>query len=374
MSRPIQKAIRAQSPGRINIIGEHTDYNEGYVLPAAIDRYTIFNLSLSGSEETCTVKALNPDEEYSFKLSALQPLPGGWQNYVMGVVSELIQAGCRLSGFKASFCGDVPIGAGLSSSAALECALVKGLNELFDLGLTDWQMIRIAQRAEHHFVGMKCGIMDQFASIMGKENQAMLLDCRSLEFRYFPLDTEPYRFLLLDSHVEHELANSEYNVRRSECHQGLHIIKESFEQVESLRNVTPIMLQSCKPRMDKKVFGRCKHVITENERVLQATRAMESGDFKTLGQLIYDSHSSLQYDYEVSCPEIDFLVDFTREKTYITGSRIMGGGFGGCTINLIHQEYVDRFVEEVSTDYEDKFGMTPTAYQVSAADGANIIS
>lgn len=365
--------IIAQSPGRINIIGEHTDYNNGFVLPAAIDKVTQVELEKNGTPSTCNFEAKNVRERFQFDLANFQPIASGWQNYIMGVVAELQKLGAVFTGFNCSFEGNVPIGSGMSSSAALECSLAYGLNELFDLGLDKWQLIKAAQMAEHNFVGIKCGIMDQFASVMGKKHQVMRLDCQSLEFEYFPFDLGDYQLLLLNSNVSHQLADSEYNKRRAECEEGVNVLQKQFPIVQSLRDVTFDMLNTVQSEMTDKVFRRCKHVISENQRVLKATQAMLDKDFKQLGQLIYQSHCSLQYDYEVSCPELDYLSTWTKDKTYILGSRMMGGGFGGCTINIVEKGRVNQFIEAISKDYNNQFAIDLTPYEVSIEDGSKVI-
>jgi len=367
-------SITVQSPGRINIIGEHIDYNDGFVLPAAINMVATFQLSKNGTSSTAKIHATNVKESVTFNLDDFKPMPGGWQNYVMGVVHELQQLGANIGGFEGDFDGNVPIGGGMSSSAALECSLAFGLNELFDLGLDKWQLIKASQMAEHNFVGIKCGIMDQFASMMGKANQAMLLDCRSLDFDYFPLELGDYQLLLLNTNVSHNLATSEYNARRSECEQGLSILKKQYENVHSFRDVDLAMLKALEQSMPEKVYRRCKHVLTETQRVLDATKAMQAQDFVELGQLIYASHDSLSNDFEVSCVELDFLVQQTFNKDYILGSRMMGGGFGGCTLNLIEKSQVAKFTEEIAAAYEAKFGVALSIYEVSIGDGAKIVA
>lgn len=365
--------IIAQSPGRINIIGEHTDYNNGFVLPAAIDKVTIVELEKNGTPSTCNFTAKNVDETFQFDLTDFQPLESGWQNYIMGVIAELQKLGAVFTGFNCSFEGNVPIGSGMSSSAALECSLAYGLNELFDLGFDKWQLIEASQMAEHNFVGIKCGIMDQFASVMGKKNHVMRLDCQSLEFEYFPFDLGDYQLLLLNSNVSHQLADSEYNKRREESGIGISILQRQFPTVQSLRDVTFDMLVTVKSEMTDIVYRRCKHVISESERVLQATQALLDRDFQQLGNLIYQSHHSLQYDYEVSCPELDYLSDWTRDKSYVLGSRMMGGGFGGCTINIVEKNKVNQLIEAISKDYKKQFGIDVTPYEVSIEDGAKVI-
>lgn len=369
----MEKVI-VQSSGRINIIGEHTDYNNGFVLPAAIDKKTIFEISKNSSASNCSVFAKNVSEHLKFDLTDFRPLANGWQNYVLGVVAELQKTGAKLSGFDCEFGGDVPIGSGMSSSASLECSLAYGLNELFDLGLSKWELIKVAQNAEHNFVGIKCGIMDQFASVMGKKNQVMLLDCQSLEFEYYPLDLGDYQLLLLNTNVSHTLASSEYNTRRAECEEGVSILQKHFPKVKSLRDATMEMLTKVEKEMREVVFRRCRHIILENQRVLDATKALLNKDFKKLGELMYQSHNSLQYDYEVSCNELDFLAGFTENLPYVLGSRMMGGGFGGCTINIIKKNKVQSFIDMVSGIYFNRFRTYLTPYEVAIEDGAKVVN
>jgi len=367
--------ITTQSPGRINIIGEHTDYNEGFVLPAAIDKKATFQLKKNGTTNTVNITATNLEEHYSFELANFKPLKEGWQNYVMGVVKELQNIGANFSGFDAEFSGDVPIGSGMSSSAALECSMAYGLNKLFDLGFDKWQLIKAAQMAEHNFVGTKCGIMDQFASMMGQKNQVMLLDCRSLDFKYFPFDLGNYQLLLLNTNVSHSLSSTEYNTRRAECLEGVATIKKRYpeKEINSLRDISFDMLIQATKELSPTIFNRCKHIILENNRVLQATEALVSKDFNQLGKLVYKSHFSLQNDYEVSCKELDFLVQQTLDKDYILGSRMMGGGFGGCTITIIEKKWVDAFTELVTKNYKTHTGIDLTPYTVSIENGTELI-
>jgi galactokinase len=366
-------AITVQSPGRINIIGEHTDYNNGFVLPAAIDKNITFHLQKNQTKYTAHFYAKNVNQNYSFQLNDFRPIESGWENYVMGVVSELQKLGAIITGFDAEFGGNVPLGSGMSSSAALECSLAFGLNELFDLGFDKWQLVKASQMAEHHFVGTKCGIMDQFASVMGKKNQVMLLDCRSLEFEYFPLELGDYDLVLLNSNVSHSLADSEYNTRREECEIGIAIIQKVQPKVQSLRDVTLEMLEPLSLQMPLNVYKRCHHIVTENARVLAAAQAMKEGDINQLGRLMYQSHFSLQHDYKVSCKELDYLVQQTLDKDYVLGSRMMGGGFGGCTINIVRKDKKESLIQELTNNYKTAFDIDLTPYFVSVEDGAKVI-
>ena len=366
----MKQHLTAQSPGRINIIGEHTDYNDGFVLPAAIDKKTITKITLNGSENKIRVKALNVGEEYSFNLGNFSPIKGGWENYIMGVVSELQKIGASFIGMDIEFEGDVPIGSGMSSSAALECSLAFGLNELFQLGFDKWQLIKASQMAEHNFVGIKCGIMDQFASVMGKKGHVMLLDCRSLEFNYFPFDLGDYQLVLLNTKVSHSLASSEYNTRRSECEEGVAIIKHSLPDIKNLRDVKLHWLEENQDLFAPKIFDRCHHVVAENDRVLKTTEALNKKDFKRVGSLVYASHDSLQNKYEVSCPELDFLVEYHKENDKVLGSRMMGGGFGGCTINIVKKNHINQFIDSSTSAYKNEFKIDLEPYLISIEDGA----
>ena len=285
----------------------------------------------------------------------------------------MIKLGAAIRGFDASFESNVPIGGGVSSSAALECSFAVGLNELFSLEFDHWQLIWASQMAEHNFVGIKCGIMDQFASMMGKKEQVMLLDCRSLEFQYFPLDLGSYDLLLLNTNVSPSLASSEYNLRRAECEEGVAILKKGHPGIRNLRDVTPEQIAEARSDMPGHIFRRCHHVVSENQRVLDASKALLKGDRHTLGQLMYQSHFSLQNDYEVSCPELDFLVNMTLDKDYILGSRMMGGGFGGCTINIIEKSRTHAFIDQASRAYRNHFGLDLTPIEVAVGNGATVI-
>ena len=342
-------------------------------LPAAIDKTITVTIKRNGSADRCEATASNLGEYFSFDLNNYAPLPSGWQNYIMGVVSELQKLGGHIEGFECKFEGDVPIGSGMSSSAALECSLAFALNDLFNLGFSRSQLIHASQMAEHNFVGMKCGIMDQFASMMGKKGHTILLDCRTLEHQYFPMKLGDYQLLLLNTNVSHNLVSSEYNTRRSECEEGVAIMKKAIKDITHLRDVSIEQLKSFKNKMPELVFRRCQHIVSENQRVLDATNALTSGNYHQLGQLIYQSHFSLQNDFEVSCPELDFLVKQTMDKDYILGARMMGGGFGGCTLNIIEKSRRDEFINLVSKAYKKQFDISLTPYSVSIEDGTKLV-
>jgi len=349
--------ITVAAPGRINLIGEHTDYNMGFVFPAAIDKRIEFKICRNGYDKQCNVYSVDFKKLLSFDLSEVKPSREEWENYVLGVVFEIQELGHQLSGFDCQLESNLPIGAGISSSAAMECGLTFALNSLFDLGMSDMDIILLSQRAEHNFVGTQCGIMDQFASVMGQPNQAILLDCRNITHEMIPLNLEPYSLLLLNTNVSHSLASSEYNLRRSECEQGVEILLKSGMNVESLRDVSQEDLFTHQNILPPVIFRRCLYVVRENQRVLRAANALKRESLEYFGELMYQSHEGLQHEYEVSCKELDFLVDFSRKTPHVLGSRMMGGGFGGCTINLIHQDHLKSYTDEVSAAYKQEFGI-----------------
>jgi len=365
--------VTAKSPGRINIIGEHTDYNEGFVLPAAIDKYTFASVT-SRKDDEINLYAELFDEKISFKLSEIKPLPNSsWANYILGVVHYIQDKGHKLSGFDMYVDGDVPFGAGVSSSASLECAVAIALNETFSLGISDWELAKIAQSAEHTFAGVKCGIMDQFASIFSQENKVAKLDCRSLDFEYFPLELGDYTLLLLNTNVKHSLASSAYNDRRASCEKSVEIIKKYHPKINSLRDVSVEMLDEYIKKDFPDLYQKASFVCRENLRVENTCKALIKGDLKTVGELIYQSHEGLSVDYEVSCEELDFLVTEVRQFPEILGARMMGGGFGGCTINLVKKSFVPNLVDKIKPKYESKFNLELTTIEVVPSRGGYII-
>ena len=361
------------SPGRINIIGEHTDYNNGFVLPTAIDKKIRFKFKKNASKNECSVYSANFDTGFSFNLSDVKPSNEQWQNYILGVVFGIQQKTDKLQGFDCVLDSNIPVGSGISSSAALECGLAFGLNELFSLGLTKLEIVEIGQKAEHDFVGTKCGIMDQFASVMSKKGHVILLDCQSLEFEYVPIEIEPYKILLLNTNVSHNLASGEYNKRRATCESGVEIIKNKYSNIKSLRDVSPEMLLEFREVMDDITYNRCSYVVDEKIRVLNSVEALRNNQLKVVGANMYITHRGLQHLYEVSCPELDFLVDFSQSYSSVKGARMLGGGFGGCTINIIHKDDVAYFTEEVSKAYLEKFNIKLTAFEANPSEGTSII-
>ncbi|OLY94710.1 galactokinase [Cnuella takakiae] len=361
-----------RSPGRVNIIGEHTDYNEGFVLPAAIDKAIYVAI---GKRDDDTIKLFSREfgQSHTTTLSDVHPTRG-WANYILGVVDQLQKRGYKLGGFNLVFDGDVPIGAGLSSSAAVECAATMALSELFGLGVARREITDIAQKAEHTYAGVRVGIMDMFASVFGKKNHVIKLDCRSMEYEYVPLNMEGVRIVLLNTNVNHSLASSEYNTRRQECEQGVAWIKEQHPEVHSLRDATLEMLDQHVAPRSKVVDKRCRYVIEEIQRLQAGCEDLRNGHLEDLGQKMFATHDGLSKQYEVSCKELDFLVDHVRNNPAVLGARMMGGGFGGCTINLVKEEAIEDLIASATKAYKDGMGMDLTAYVAQVEDGTSVIS
>lgn len=357
------------SPGRINIIGEHTDYNDGYVFPAAVNKGIVAAIQKSNSD-TSTVYAVNKDESITISLDNINPLEKeNWGNYVLGVIVEIQKKGKKLGNFNIAFGGDIPGGAGMSSSAALENSIVFGLNELFNLGLSRNDMIFISQKAEHNYVGVKCGIMDQYASMFGVKNNALLLDCRTIEASPFEIDFKDHELILINTNVKHSLSDSAYNDRRSVCESIA-----SMLNIKALRDATESDLQIIKDKVTEENYQKALYVIQENERAVKASKAIQENDISTLGELIYQSHHGLQTQYKVSCDELDFLVNQAKLNGNVAGARMMGGGFGGCTINLIAKEASENFKRTVSKAYKNKFNKDCSIYAVELSNGTALIA
>lgn len=358
------------SPGRINIIGEHVDYNDGYVLPAAINKYICFAISKNYSSE-CAIIAKDLNEAYKFDLNdELQPIDKMWVNYILGVLHQLKSRGLT-DGFNIVFSSTIPIGAGLSSSAALECGIGFAMNSMYDLGLSKEEIALIGQKSEHTFVGVNCGIMDQFASVFGKKNNVIQLDCTSLEYEYHKANFSNYSLLLLDSNVKHTHLTSGYNVRRQEVEQGLSIIKNHFPEVTSFRNCTENMLLEVKEQLGATIYKRCHFVVQEIQRVQDAVVALEDSNFKMLGKLMSLTHKGLSEEYEVSCEEIDFLIHNVQFEKSVLGARMMGGGFGGCSINLVEKGSEKELIEKISVLYRNAFGIELKSYKVKISKGTS---
>ncbi len=360
------------APGRVNIIGEHTDYNNGFVLPAAINKAAYLAVGETTGNKAKWISA-DFGETAEIDFEHIVPNEKKWANYLLGVIDQFGREGKKIQPFNLVVAADVPIGAGLSSSAALESAMAFAVNTIHDYGYSRLDLAKIAQRAEHEFIGLRVGIMDMFASLHGKRGQVMKLDCRSLEVEYFPLELEKYKILLLDTGVKHSLASTEYNKRRLECEEGVSVIKKYFPAVESLRDITTEMLEQHADKLRKEVYRRCYFVVEENKRVEKVCQALKSGSLDKVGDYMYASHQGLQYDYEVSCMELDLLVKMVRDETLVLGARMMGGGFGGCTINLVHGDYIQKLLERISPDYLHHTGHELHAYEVITGDGASEI-
>lgn len=357
-----------RSPGRINLIGEHTDYNQGFVMPVAVDKEIVLAIALSDTSEFC-IKSIDQNEEVSFDLENYGQVQTAWAKYLIGVIDELLKKGMDIQPVNILFTGNIPQGAGMSSSAALECATVYALNEMFDLSLTKWELVKTAQAAENNYVGVQCGIMDQFASVFGQKHHALLLDCRSLGFGISPLLLDDYTLVLADTMVKHSLASSEYNTRREECDEGLEVLKKFFPELKSLRDVSLEQLETCREHLSDLIYKRCSYVVKEIKRVQDAAEALQEADFATFGKLMYETHAGLQHEYEVSCLELDLLVASTQSLPYVAGARMMGGGFGGCTINLVEKSQMDSFKSKLQNDYQIKFGKQAQFYEVSSSNG-----
>lgn len=362
-----------RSPGRINIIGEHTDYNEGFVLPAAIDKAAYLAIGLRTDEEIHLV-AQDLNETFTTNITDLKPVGDiSWPNYILGSAAQFLKKGVALKGFNAVLSSDVPIGAGLSSSAAVECATVFALNTLLHSNLDRLIMVQMAQKAEHEFAGVMCGIMDQFASMMGKKDHAIKLDCRSLEYEYVPLQLKGYKILLLNTNVKHSLASSEYNTRRKECTQAVGWVQEKYTEVHSLRNVNEAMLDELVLPQNDLIDKRSRYVVQEIERLQTACDDLKHHDLTALGKKMFATHDGLSKMYDVSCKELDFLVDAVRNNPAVIGARMMGGGFGGCTINIVKEESIQELVDAIKSSYETTMNLPLTYYIADIEDGTSII-
>lgn len=365
--------ITVRAPGRINLIGEHTDYNGGFVLPAAIDK-AIWLAAGKRTDGRFAFYAMDLDDYYlSDNADTVFQERHKWANYLLGVISEARKDGFPIGGLNVVFGGDVPLGAGLSSSAALESGTMYILNELYELELLRMDIVRLSQRGENNFVGMKCGIMDMFASVISKEKSVVRLDCRSLEYEYFPFDAPGFSLVLCDSGVKHALVDSEYNTRRAECEEGVAVLKQYDAAISTLRDVPLEMLEKHTPELRPVVFRRCKYVVEEIARVELACAALQRNDLATLGQLMFQTHDGLNLEYEVSVPEINFLVETARANPAVLGSRMMGGGFGGCTINLVKTEALESFIETTRAAYLAEFGIVLKTYPVRLTGGTEIV-
>jgi galactokinase len=355
------------SPGRVNLIGEHTDYNGGFVFPGAIDKGIMAEIKPNGKKKV-RVYSIDMKDYVEFGLNEEDAPRTSWARYIFGVCREIIKRGGEIEGFNTAFAGDVPLGAGMSSSAALESTYAFALNDLYSLGIEKFELARIGQATEHNYCGVKCGIMDQFASIFGKQGHLIRLDCRSLEYEYFPFDPQGYKLVLLDTVVKHELASSAYNKRRESCERVARRLNAEF-----LRDVTLEQLEGIRSEISEEDYMRAEYVIGEKQRVLDVCDALVKGDYETVGQKMYETHHGMSKLYEVSCEELDFLNTLAKECG-VTGSRVMGGGFGGCTINLVQDDLYDAFILKAREAYREKFNRSPKVYDVVISDGSRKVS
>jgi galactokinase len=365
--------IIVRSPGRVNIIGEHTDYNEGFVLPAAIDKAAYVAMSLRDDSEI-HLYAADLNETFSTDVNSIKPVGDvSWPNYITGAAAQLAKKGLIKKGFNAVLASDVPIGAGLSSSAAVESATLFALNELLQANVSKIEIIKMAQMTEHEFAGVRCGIMDMFASVMGKKDQVIKLDCKTLDYEYVPFQLEGIKILLLNTNVKHTLASSEYNTRRKECEQGVAWVKEHEPQVNSLRDVSKEMLDKHVQAKDAIVYKRCLFVVEEVERLKNGCVDLQQGNLADLGKKMFATHEGLSKQYEVSCKELDLLITYVENDAAVIGARMMGGGFGGCTINLVKESEIERLVAAIQPVYEKATGLPLTYYVASIENGTEII-
>lgn len=362
-----------KSPGRINLIGEHTDYNNGFVLPAAIDKGVYIGIK-AREDNHINLYSIDYQESFQTDIHTLAYGEGLWTNYIIGVLRVLKKNTELLKGFDLVVAGDVPLGAGLSSSAALTCAMSFAINELFHLNLDKLDIARIGQQTEHEAVGVRCGIMDQFASVFGKKQNLIKLDCQNLSFEYIPIDIDGYEILLLNTNVKHSLASSAYNKRREACEAAVSIIKDNHPNVSSLRDVTIQQIEDLVKPVASEYYTKSKFVVEENQRLLKATEALKNKDIKTLGKLLYEAHWALSKEYEVSCAELDFLVTEVSSYAEVAGARMMGGGFGGCTINIVKKNKSKEVIEKLSDLYFKRFNLNLTPIEVSISDGTHIVS
>jgi len=366
--------VITRAPGRVNLIGEHTDYNDGFVFPMAID-FQIITAARKRQDRLVRIHSLDYQKTVEFSLE--EPISYDykqrWSNYLRGVLAILMEKGEYLTGLELAFSGDIPQGSGLSSSAALEVSTALALQALNNFTMSGPELAYLCQRAENTFVGMNCGIMDQFISMMGRRAHGLFLDCRSLQYRHIPLELGEYRFLICHSGVKHSLVDSEYNKRRRECETAVAILSQKKPKIKALRDATLSELNASRNELGQTIYRRCYHVITENQRVLESIESLKEKDLVAFGKLMNGSHQSLRDDYQVSCPEIDLLVDFARNFSGVLGSRITGGGFGGCTVTLIQNSFIPNFSQRITAYYQEKTGIVPHLYISRPAAGAELI-
>ncbi|MCQ2181694.1 MAG: galactokinase [Bacteroidales bacterium] len=360
--------VQYASAGRVNLIGEHTDYNGGYVFPGAIDCGIIAEIKVNGTDRVRAF-SLDYNEEVTFGLNEEDKPSQAWACYIFGVCRETMKRGGKVAGFDTVFAGDVPLGAGLSSSAALESTFAFAIEDINKNGIDRFELAKIGQMTEHHYCGVNCGIMDQFASCFGKQGSLIRLNCKTMEYKYFPFNPQGYKLVLIDSCVKHELASSAYNKRRQSCENAAAHIRKNHPEIEFLSDCNRLWLDEVRSEIPEEDFLRAEYVIGEVQRVLDVCDALERGDYETVGEMMYQTHFGLSKLYEVSCEELDFLNKLAR-KMDVTGSRVMGGGFGGCTINLVKDELYQSFIDAAREQFAARFGHDPKIYDVVISDGA----
>ncbi len=365
--------VIVRSPGRVNLIGEHTDHNLGFVLPAAVDRSIVLAIRLR-DDRKLRFLALDNDDRFEGSLDDIHPVASQWPNYLLGVFQELKELGVALRGVDCAFGGDVPIGCGLSSSAALECGFAFGLNELLGAGLDRVALAKLSQRSENRFVGVNCGIMDPFASCMGRARRLIRLDCRDLSYEYVPFERDDISIVLCDSQVRRSLTTSAYNIRRAQCEAGVAQLQTHHPEIQSLRDATFAIIEQYRAELDPAVYRRCTYVVAENQRVLTACAALERSDLTAFGAAMYESHEGLAHGYEVSCPELDILVAATRSMPGVLGARMMGAGFGGCTINLVEADHLAAFEAAMAPVYRDQLGKEPVIHVCKLSAGTELVA
>ncbi len=367
-----EPSVIAKAPGRINLIGEHTDYNLGLVLPAAIDRYMLFALRANHTD-TCRIHALDINESVEIKLDNLEKGDQLWANYLRGVLLQFKERDISLDGFDCVFSSTIPIGSGLSSSAALDCGFIKGVSALHQSSLSNWDIVTISNQSNNNYLNVQSGILDQFSSVFGKKDQCMMMDCKTRDYQYHSLDLGAYCLVLINTNVKHENVTSGYNDRPSECKEVVRLLRVYDESVESLRDIDLVLLDKYKDHLSQTLYNRTRFIIEENERVRSFVSAMEDKDYIRMGTLLLESHKGLQELYEVSCSELDLLVELAMKEANVLGSRMMGGGFGGCTLNLMRRDEVDEVVRRVSNAYKESTGINSVMYQVNLEDGLSIL-
>lgn len=361
-----------RSPGRVNLIGEHTDYNFGFVLPASINKIICFAVS-PRTDDKIKIFALDMNDFYEGSINNLEKSSKHWPNYLLGVIDQLKKSKYNIRGMNCVFSGDIPIGAGLSSSAALEAGFAFACNHIFDLQMDKLSIVRLSQKAENDFVGVNCGIMDQYINIFGEDGKALQIDCLSLEKKYYPFNYKDVSIVLFDSSISHSLSSSEYNQRKKECYDGVKIINKNIPGIKSLRDVSIDILNEFKNKMDPKIFKRCKYVVEENARVLKACEALSKNNLNDFGALLYQTHSGLADNYEVSCSQLNFLVNEIKDNDKVYGARMMGGGFGGCTINIIENDEIEYLSKIIFERYKKKFNLNLKVYVTRISCGTSII-